>query len=85
MRVPFVHTSAARLPKVVREREVLPQTAVGMVASNEVEAVRTVALVLALIVEIAEVICELVFALMTEASEVEAVRMEAFVLELIAV
>ena len=67
-----------------------------MVASNEVEAVRTVAFVLALIVEIAEVICELVLPLMTEASEVEAfvtrapkdveaVRMEAFVLELIAV
>ena len=57
----------------MRDRDVLPQTAVGMVASNEVEAVRTVALVFVLIVEIAEVICELVFALMTEASEVEAV------------
>ena len=44
-----------------------------MVASNEVEAVRTVASVFALIVEMAEEICELVFALMTEASEVEAV------------
>jgi hypothetical protein len=44
-----------------------------MVANNEVEAVRTVALVFALIVEIAEVICELVFALTTEARDVEAV------------
>ena len=67
-----------------------------MVASNEVEAVRTVALVFALIVEIAEEICELVFALMTDASEVEAfvtrvpreveaVRTVALVLALIAV
>ena len=67
-----------------------------MVASNEVEAVRTVALVFALTVEIAEEICELVFALITDASEVEAVvtrvpndveavRTVALVLALIAV
>ena len=56
VRVPFVHTSAARVPKVVRDRVALPHTAVGMVASNDVEAVRTVELVFALIVETAEVI-----------------------------
>jgi hypothetical protein len=44
-----------------------------MVANNEVEAVRTVELVFALIVEIAEEICEFVFALITDAREVEAV------------
>ena len=43
VRVPFVHTSAANVPKVVRERDPLAQTAVGMVAASEVEAVRTVA------------------------------------------
>jgi hypothetical protein len=52
--VPFVHTSAAKVPKVVREREVADQTAVGIVEASEVEAVRTVALVLLLIVVIAE-------------------------------
>ena len=41
--VPLFHTSAARVPKVVRDLAVLAQTAVGMVARSDVEAVRTVA------------------------------------------
>ncbi len=78
VRVPFVHTSAARVPNVVRDLEAEDQTEVGIVARSDVEAVRTVALVFELIVEIAEDICELVFALMFEASEVEAARIVAF-------
>ena len=78
VRVPFVHTSAARVPNVVRDLEAEDQTEVGIVARSDVEAVRTVALVFELIVEIGEDICELVFALMFEASEVEAARIVAF-------
>ena len=48
-------TSAANVPKVVRERAVVDQTAVGMVAKRDEEAVKTVELVLLLIVVIAEV------------------------------
>ena len=51
--VPFVHTSAANVPNVVKERLVLAQTAVGIVARSDVEAVNTVAFVFAFIVDIA--------------------------------
>jgi hypothetical protein len=54
VRVPFVHTSAARVPNVVRDRVVALHTEVGIVARSEVEAVSTVELVLVLIVVIAE-------------------------------
>ncbi len=54
VRVPFNHTSAASVPKVVRERVATFQTAVGIVARRDDEAVRTVALVLLLIVVIAD-------------------------------
>jgi len=43
------HTSAASVPNEVSVRVELAQTAVGMVARSEVDAVRTVALVFALI------------------------------------
>lgn len=72
--------SETRVPNVVSEREVFAQTPVGIVASNDVEAVSTVALVFALIVETADVICEFVFAFTNAASEVEAARTVAFVL-----
>jgi hypothetical protein len=52
--VPFVQTSAARVPNVVRDLVVADQTAVGIVEASEVEAVKTVELVLLLIVVIAE-------------------------------
>jgi hypothetical protein len=42
-------TSAARVPNEVRVRVVLAQTATGMVATSDEEAVRTVAVVFALI------------------------------------
>ena len=54
VRVPLVHTSAANVPNVVSEREVFVQTATGIVAARDEEAVRTVELVLLLIVVIAE-------------------------------
>jgi len=57
------HTSAASVPNDVKVREADDQTARGIVAASDVEAVKTVAFVFALIVEIAEVICEFVFAL----------------------
>ncbi len=50
VRVPLVHTSATNVPKVVRLLVVADQTAAGIVERSEVEAVRTVALVLALMV-----------------------------------
>ena len=49
-------TSAARVPNVVSERVADDQTLSGIVAAREVEAVRTVAAVAALMVEMAEVI-----------------------------
>ncbi len=66
------HTSEARVPKYVRVRPADDQTAKGIVAASDVEAVSTVAFVLALIVEIAEEICEFVFALIPAASDDEA-------------
>ena len=56
VRVPFVHTSAASEPKVVRDRVADDQTASGIDAANEVEAVNTVAFVFEFIVEMADVI-----------------------------
>ena len=54
--VAIFQTSAAREPKLESVLVfALPQTAVGMVANNEDEAVSTVALVLLLIVVIADV------------------------------
>jgi hypothetical protein len=47
-------TSAARVPKSESERPEIDQTAVGIVANKELEAVRTVEFVLLLIVVIAE-------------------------------
>ncbi len=41
VRVPFVQTSAAKVPKVVKLRALLAQTPVGMVDAREVEAERT--------------------------------------------
>jgi hypothetical protein len=73
VRVPLAHTSAAKEPNVVKLRVPLAQTFVGIVAAKDEEAVSTVASVLLLIVEIADVICELVFALTTAAIDVEAV------------
>lgn len=67
-------TSAAKVPNVVNDLVPLAQTAVGIVATRDDDAVRTVALVLLLIVVIAEEICELVLVLMFEANEVEAER-----------
>jgi hypothetical protein len=87
VRVPLVQTSAAKVPKVVRDREALDQTANGIVAPREVEAVSTVALVLVLMVVMAEAMVALT-AVVTAAifveSEVEALRTVAFVLALTA-
>ena len=44
------HTADTREPNISRERPVTDQTAVGMVAANDVEAVRTVASVCILMV-----------------------------------
>jgi hypothetical protein len=83
------HTSAARVPKVVRDLAVLAQTAVGMVARSDVEAVRTVASVCELMVEMAVVNWEFVLELtlvaipeMLEPREVEAARTVELVFEL---
>ena len=57
------HTSAAKVPNVVRLRVADAQTFTGIVAASEVEAVSTVALVLLLIVVMAAEICELVLVL----------------------
>jgi hypothetical protein len=81
--VPLVQTSAAKVPKVVRDREALDQTANGIVAPSEVEAVKTVALVLLLIVVIAEAMVALtavVTAAMFVDSDVEAASTVALVL-----
>ena len=50
------HTSAASVPKFVSERLADDQTLSGIVAARDVDAVRTVAFVLLLIVVTAEVI-----------------------------
>jgi hypothetical protein len=77
----LVQTSAASVPKVVRDLEALDQTARGMVAPSEVEAVKTVASVLLLIVDIAEAIWLLVFVLIADVLDaIFAVRdVDAFV------
>ena len=54
--VATLHTSDARVPNDVRVLVAFNQTLTGMFEANEVEAVSTVALVLLLIVVIAEVI-----------------------------
>jgi len=86
LEVATFQTSEARVPKLERVLVLaLPQTAVGIVDASEVEAVRTVASVWELIVEMAEVNWELVLALtavvpreMLEASEVEADKIVEF-------
>ena len=82
VRVPFAHTSDAKVPKVVKLRDADDQTLVGIVAAKEVDAVRTRLSVLALMVLIAEVNWLFVLALMTVAKEVEAVRIALLVLAL---
>ena len=82
------------------ERDALDQTASGIDAANDVDAVRTVAFVFELIVEMAEAICEFVLLFTEEAieddaaviaapnvvaNEVEAERTVEFVFALIAV
>ena len=87
VRVPFVHTSAAREPKVVRLRVPFAQTFAGMEAMleaideievpRELDAASTTVLVFALTTaardEVAVVSPELVFAFTTAATELEAV------------
>ncbi len=73
----MVQTSAARVPKVVRDLAAEDHTARGIVAPREVEAVNTVALVLLLIVVMAEAIVALtavVTAAMFVESEVDAFK-----------
>ena len=73
--VATVHTSAARVPNDESVRVVLAHTAVGIVATRDEEAVSTVALVLLLIVVIAEAIVpavETVPAVIAEARDEEA-------------
>ena len=57
------HTSAARVPKVVRERVPDDQTLRGILDARDVDAVNTVASVWELMVEMAEVSWELVLEL----------------------
>ena len=92
VRVPFVQTSAASVPNVVRDLEAEDHTASGMDEARDVEAVSTVAFVLLLIVVIAEASCEFVLLLtavvpadIALASDVEALSTVALVLLLIAV
>jgi hypothetical protein len=79
VRVAFDQMSDTNEPKVVSDRVPLAHTAAGIVEASEVEAVRTVALVFELMVEIAVAISESVFAFtlavpaeIADASEVEA-------------
>ena len=88
--VAIFQTSDAKVPNVVRERVPLDQTLSGIVAAREVEAVRTVASVWVLMVEIAVVSWLFVFAftaavllVTARASEVEAEKIAALVFELI--
>jgi hypothetical protein len=62
VRVALDQISETNEPKVVSDRVPFAHTAVGIVEASEVEAVRTVALVFELIVEIAVAISESVFA-----------------------
>ena len=62
VRVALPQMSDTKVPKVVSERVPFAHTAVGIVEASDVEAVRTVALVLLLIVVIAVAISESVFA-----------------------
>jgi hypothetical protein len=70
--VAMFHTSEASVPNVVSDRVPDDHTLSGIVAANEVEAVRTVAFVFASIVEMALVICVFVFAFMFAARDVDA-------------
>ena len=83
--VAIFHTSAARVPNVVRDREADDQTLSGIVAARDVDAVNTVASVWVLIVEIAEVIWLVVLALMLAARDVDAASTVAFVFAFTAV
>jgi hypothetical protein len=78
VRVLFSQTSAARVPNVVRDRAPEAQTAVGMVEASEVDAFRTVAFVLVLIVVTAFEI-EVLTATIDAPSDDEAESMFAFV------
>jgi hypothetical protein len=83
LEVAMFQTSEARVPNVVRDRVVALHTPAGIVARSDVEAVKTVALVFELMVEMAEAIWELVFAFIPVAREVEAVRIAELVFALI--
>jgi hypothetical protein len=79
--VAIFHTSEARVPKVVSVRVADVQTLSGMFAAKDVDAVRTVALVLLLIVVTAEVMFAAVAAVpavMFAAREVEALSILVF-------
>jgi hypothetical protein len=87
LEVATFQTSEAKVPKVVRDRVADAQTLSGMVAPSEVDAVKTVALVLLLIVVTAPDTWELVLVFTasvpdatTCASEVDAARVVALVL-----
>ena len=76
-------TADTSVPKVSRERPLTDQTPRGMVEASDVEAVKTVASVCALMVDIAEVNWLFVFAFMFAARLVEAVAIALFVFALI--
>jgi hypothetical protein len=80
VRVPFAHTSEARVPNVVSERVPAAHTAVGTFVIDEASTVR---------VEPSEVdavrIWRLVFVFIFDASDVDAARTVEFVFELTAV
>jgi len=77
-------TSEANEPNVVSDLAPFAQTANGIVAASDVDAVNTVAFVLALIVDIAEVICEFVFALIPAARDEDAFKTEVLTAEMAA-
>ncbi len=70
--VAMFQTSDANVPNDVKERVAFAQTARGIVAARDVDAVSTVAFVFASIVLIAEVIWEFVFAFTFVATDVDA-------------
>lgn len=82
VRVPLFQTSAARVPKVVRLRALFAHTAVGTVATNDEDAVSTVAVVLLLMVETAELTWVFVFVFTIDAIDEDALRIDAFVEEI---
>ena len=73
VRVPLVQTSATNVPKVERLLVVADQTADGIVERSDVEAVRTVELVLALMVLTALATVAVIFAFTLVPTEVDAV------------